>query len=89
MDGSWIVISSEVNQRKTTIRWYHLQVESKNDKNKFIYRVRNRLTDYKNKCKVTKGEGEGEWINYEVGINGYTLFVIDKVDKQHGSTYIA
>ena len=73
MDGSWIVISSEVKQRKTTIRGYHLHVEFKNDKNKFIYKSETDLQTTKTNVRLPKGKGEGEWINYEVGINGYTL----------------
>ena len=37
---------------------------------------RNRLTDFENKLMVIKGEGWGGGINYDVGINIYTLLYI-------------
>ena len=34
-----IIMLSEVSQRKTTILWYHLNVESKNDTSELIYKT--------------------------------------------------
>ena len=61
-----IVMLSEVSQTKTSILWYHLYVESKKTMN--LIQDRNRLSD---KLTVTKGEGRGQGINWECGINRY------------------
>ena len=34
-----IIILSEVSQTKTSIIWYHLYVEAKNDSNELIYKT--------------------------------------------------
>ena len=39
---------------------------------------RNRLTDLENKLMVTKGERRGQGINWEFGINIYTLLYIKR-----------
>ena len=59
-----IIILSEVSQRKTSITWYHLYVEPKKKLIQMNLQNRNRLTDFKNKLMVTKGErGWGGGIN--------------------------
>ena len=70
-----IVIRSEVRERKTNIicgicgilkKWYQLT----------YLRNRNRVTDVENKRTVTKGESEGGGINWETGVDIYTLLYI-------------
>ena len=48
----------------------------KYDTSEFIYKNRNRLTDIENKLMVTRGERDGGGINWEFGINRYTLLYI-------------
>ena len=50
-----IIIWNEVRQRKTSIIWYHLYVESKNE---LIYKTETD-SDIENKLMVTKGEKSG------------------------------
>ena len=51
-----IIILSEINQRKTSIKGYHLNVESKNGY-KWTY-LKNRLTAIEHSLMVNKGEGK-------------------------------
>ena len=52
-----ITILSEVSQRKTHTIWYHLYIESKNKKYKWIYlQNRNGLTNFESKPMVTEGK---------------------------------
>ena len=68
-----IIILGEVNQRKTTIIWYHLNVESnKNDKNE-LYKTEKKITDLEIKLMATKGEMLWGRIYHQVGINTYAL----------------
>ena len=70
------VILSEVSQRKTNIAWYHLYVES-NKRYKWTYlQIRNRITDVEDKLTVTKGKRGRGGINWEIGIDIYTLLYI-------------
>ena len=53
-----IIILSEINQRKTNIKWYHLYVElKKTDTNEHIYKIdtENKFYGYQRR----KGAGEG------------------------------
>ena len=49
-----IIIISEVNQRKSNIIWYHLNVESNKKWYKELIYISN--SDFEIKPKVTKGE---------------------------------
>ena len=48
----------------------------KNDTNELIYRNRNRLTDLVNELMVTGGKGGGGGIDWEFGIDMYTLLYL-------------
>ena len=49
-----------------------------------LFKSRNRLTDIERiKLTVTKGESEGVEINYEFGINRYTLLYIRQTTRTY------
>jgi len=51
---------SEVRQRKTTILWYHLNVESKNDTYELIYKTEIDSQTLKTNLWLPKGKGGEE-----------------------------
>ena len=55
----------------------------------FHLQTRDRLTDFKNKLRVTTGERRGGRLNQEFGINRYTLYIyvylLYKTDDQHNT----
>ena len=71
-----IIILSEISQRKTDIRWYCLYAEFKKKRYKWTYlQKRNRLTE--NELMVPGGgEEKGGGIDWEVGIDMYTLLYL-------------
>ena len=77
-----IIILSEVRQRKTSIIWCHLYVESK-IWHKWVYLWnRNRLTDIEKKLMVTKGERGWGGIYQEFGISRCKLLYIKQVNNK-------
>ena len=59
-----IIIISEISQRKTNIKWYHLYVESKkNDTNELIYKVVADSQTWKAHLWLPKGKGVRGGIN--------------------------
>ena len=68
-----IIIRSEVRQRKTNTIWHPVYMDSKeNDTNELIYRTKIDSRTEKTNLSLPKGKGGGG-INYEFGINRYTL----------------
>ena len=55
-----IIILSEISQRKTNIKWYHLYVElKKNDTNEHIYKIETDSQTQKTNLWLPKEEGGG------------------------------
>ena len=75
MDGPGIITLSKC-QTKTNIIWYHLDVESKkNDTTELIYKTEDSKTSKRN-LWLPKGKRWGGGINWEFGMNIYTLLYI-------------
>ena len=53
----------------------------KHSTNELAYKTK-RVTDTENKLMVTKGKG-GEWINWEIGIDIYTLLYIKQITNKN------
>ena len=72
------VIQSKVRNRKTNIVYLPIYVESRKMVQMTGLQGRNRDTDVENKCMDTKGgkEGVGGGMNWETGIDTYTLTCI-------------
>ena len=63
--------------------WHCLYVKSKKKLYKWTYsQNRNRLTDLENELTSAKGEGRGEGVVREFGMNMYALLL--KTDNQQG-----
>ena len=71
-----IIILSEVRKRKPNVIGYHLYVECKKIIQMNLFIKQNRLTGTENKLMVSKGERWKGEINWEFGINVFTLVYI-------------
>ena len=59
-----IITLCEVSQKKTSIIWYHLFVESKNDTNELIYKTEIDSQTLKTNLRLPKGKcGRGQGKN--------------------------
>ena len=56
--------------------WHCLYVKPKKKLYKWTYKT-NRLTDLENELTATKGEGQGEGMVREFGVNMYTLLYLE------------